>query len=174
MSRFAPLTLIAAAAALALTSAPAQAQSYGHHASHGYGHDRQSWRAPSWWSQRDRPGDYRCDAFWDANRTDCHERWRDQRPAYARHGGGYVHYGRGRGYGGHDRYGHAYDRYAGHVQGGSAWPGAYGRPDLVYPGAGRAGGRDPRRIEWCRWNYRSYDPASGYYRAYSGRLIFCG
>ena len=53
--------------------------------------------------------------------------------------------------------------------------GAYGRPDLVIGESyGYASGRDPRRVDWCRWNYRSYDPRSGYYRAYSGRLIFCG
>ncbi|MDO9609600.1 MAG: hypothetical protein Q7J26_13840 [Brevundimonas sp.] len=34
--------------------------------------------------QADRPGDYRCDAYWDAARTDCGAAWRDQRPAYAR------------------------------------------------------------------------------------------
>ena len=28
--------------------------------------------------------------------------------------------------------------------------------------------------EWCAARYRSYDARSGYYRAYSGRLIFCG
>ena len=54
--------------------------------------------------------------------------------------------------------------------------GAYGRPDVVYGGGGSAygQGRDPRRIDWCSRNYRSYDPRSGYYRAYSGRLVYCG
>lgn len=173
MSRLAPLTLIAAVVTIAggLQAAPAAAQDV--HVRH-YDHARDpAWRAPSWRDQRDRPGDYRCDAYWDANRDDCHESWRDQRPRYARevHGGGYVHYGRGHGYGGHH-----HGRYADTARGASAWPGAYGRPDLVYPatGHGYAGARDPRRIEWCRWNYRSYDPASGYYRAYSGRLVYCG
>ena len=60
--------------------------------------------------------------------------------------------------------------------GADVWPGAYGRPDLVYPGAGygHSSGRDPRRVDWCRWNYRSYNPSTGYYRAYSGRLVYCG
>ena len=29
-------------------------------------------------------------------------------------------------------------------------------------------------VDWCRATYRSYDPGSGYYRAWSGRLVFCG
>ena len=65
---------------------------------------------------------------------------------------------------------------------GTAYYGAYGRPDLVYPGdgyrgshgGGYAGWRDPGRSDWCRATYRSYDSRSGYYRAYSGRLVFCG
>ena len=169
MSRLAPLTLIAAVAgvaALGLAAEPAQAQSgyYGHY-NRGHGHQ---WQAPQWWSQRDRPGDYRCDAYWDANRTDCHERWRDQRPGHARN----VHYGRGYGHGG--RYDHG--RYPAALGGAQAWHGAYGRPDLIYPGpgSGHHAGRDPRRVEWCRWNYRSYNPATGYYRAYSGRMVYCG
>ena len=176
MSRLAPLTLMAAvagAAALCLQVGPVQAQSgYHGHYNQGYGHQ---WRAPSWWSQRDRPGDYRCDAYWDANRTDCHERWRDQRryPVRDRAYGHYGHYGQGYSYG-QGRY--DYGRYAAAVHGADAWRGAYGRPDLVYPGTGygHAAGRDPGRIEWCRWNYRSYNPATGYYRAYSGRLVYCG
>lgn len=174
MSRHRSLTMIALAAAglaaAGLSTPPAQAQSgyYGHY-NRGYGHD---WRAPTWWSQRDRPGDYRCDAYWNANRTDCHERWRDQRPRYAynRGHGDYGRYGYGR------RGHYDYQRYASAVRGANVWPGAYGRPDLVYPGAGHgyANARDPRRVEWCRWNYRSYNPATGYYRAYSGRLVYCG
>lgn len=174
MSRPRSLTMIAVAALAAPSFAaePVEAQSgyYGHD-NRGYDRGR---RAPSWWDQRDRPGDYRCDAYWDANRTDCHERWRDQRPRYAynRGHGGYGHHGRGYGYGA--RY--DYPAYASAVRGANVWPGAYGRPDLVYPGAGygHAGGRDPRRVEWCRWNYRSYDPSTGYYRAYSGRRVYCG
>lgn len=179
MSRPRPLTTItlvaAALASASLFAAPAQAQSgyYGHY-NRGYGHDR----APSWWDQRDRPGDFRCDAYWDANRTDCHERWRDQRPRYSYNRGyrDHGHYARGYGYG--HGYGarHDYQRYASTVRGANVWPGAYGRPDLVYPGAGHgySGARDPRRIDWCRWNYRSYNPHTGYYRAYSGRLVYCG
>lgn len=145
--------LIAAAAALAAAS-PAQAQHHG---------------GGRWVSQYDRPGDYRCDAYWDANDRDCAAGWRDQR-RYASQGYGYGH----RPYG---RHGHG-RRY----ESGSVHHGAYGRPDIVYAGGeagygqahGQAGGRDPGRIDWCRRNYRSYDPSSGYYRAYSGRLIWCG
>jgi len=189
------------AAGIGLVAAPAAAQSWGH--SGGYAYQRGGGeRAPSafdWRSQLDRPGDYRCDAFWDANRTDCNARWRDQRHrvsqqarrdyrALAGYGGNHGRHGyaydhghdsryptRRRGYG----YGYGYD----HGQGGAgtAYHGAYGRPDLVYPGGGRGGygpvyggGRDPGRVDWCRATYRSYDARSGYYRAYSGRLIFCG
>lgn len=183
------VALIAAGLALAL-AAPAAAQSWwsGHNTGYGHARVRSGW-APSafdWRSQLDRPGDYRCDAFWDANRTDCGARWRDQRHR-TRYGYGYGN----RGYGydhGYSRYGHGYGDWRrrgygsagygyGHASQGTAWHGAYGRPDLVYPSGGPRGwngARDPRRIDWCRWNYRSYDPDSGYYRAYSGRLVFCG
>lgn len=197
------------AAGLALTAAPAAAQSWERNS--GYGHQRggSNW-APSafdWRSQLDRPGDYRCDAFWDANRTDCGARWRDQRhrvsqqarrdyralAGYRGNHGRYAHaYGYGYGHGHDGRYstrrrGYGYGGYAqahgyGHGAAGTAYHGAYGRPDLVYPGGGyagyggpvHAGGRDPGRIDWCRARYRSYDVRSGYYRAYSGRLIYCG
>jgi hypothetical protein len=174
MSRLSPVTMICVAAAgmAVMSAAPTQAQS-GHYGHYNRGYER-DWRAPSWWDQRDRPGDYRCDAYWDASRTDCHEPWRDQRSRHAdnRSHAGYGHSGYGRGYARR----HDYQRYASAVQGANVWPGAYGRPDLVYPGAGygQAGGRDPRRVDWCRATYRSYDPASGYYRAYSGRLVYCG
>lgn len=185
-----------------LAAAPAAAQSWAHNS--GYGHHRggSNW-APSafdWRSQLDRPGDYRCDAFWDANRSDCGARWRDQRHrvspqarrdyrALAGYGGNHGRYGHAWGYGyGHDGrystrrrgYGYGYGQgYGyGHGSAGTAYHGAYGRPDLVYPGGGYGGaawgGRDPGRIDWCRANYRSYDARSGYYRAYSGRLVFCG
>jgi hypothetical protein len=192
--------ILAAGCALA-AAAPAAAQSWGYNSGYGHQRGRSNW-APSafdWRSQLDRPGDYRCDAFWDANRTDCGARWRDQRRrvspqarrdyrALAGYGGNYGYgysYGHGydgrystrrRGYGG---YGYGYGH--GYGQAGTAYYGAYGRPDVVYPdgrgGYGRhdyGGGRDPGRIDWCRATYRSYDPSSGYYRAYSGRLIFCG
>lgn len=193
------------AAGLVLAAAPAAAQSWERNS--GYGHHRggSNW-APSafdWRSQLDRPGDYRCDAFWDANRTDCGARWRDQRHrvsrqarrdyrALAGYGGNHGYYGRACGYGhGHDGrcstrrrgygYGHGqgYGYHRGYGSAGTAYHGAYGRPDLVYPGGGHGGatyggGRDPGRIDWCRARYRSYDVRSGYYRAYSGRLIFCG
>lgn len=152
--------------------APASAQSpYYGPANQGYGVGYHAprysqWRGDSRYAfngQADAPGDYRCDSFWDANRTDCGARWRDQR-----------RYNTG--------YGHRYERAYGYARQGygysiaSVYPGAYGRPDLVYPGysSGYGAGRDPGRIAWCRSAYRSYDPASGYYRAYSGRLIFCG
>lgn len=174
--------------------------SYGHVS---YGHTQRRARTPSWWDQRDRPGDYRCDAFWNANRTDCHEPWRDQRHLTSRsrdhgygqsygygwrgHGAGYSH---GVGYaGGH--YGAAYHGgYAprpgygyspahvgyGPVAGAQVHHGAYGRPDLIYGGGGgwAAPGRDPGRVAWCQSRYRSYNPHTGYYLAYSGRYVFCG
>lgn len=206
--------LIPIAAVLALSAAPAAAQSWGYGS--GYRAEADIWAnaAPSafdWRSQLDRPGDYRCDAYWDASRNDCGERWRDQRhrasnqavrdyralAGYSRsrdyYGGSY--YGSGYGYGssyGYGGYGHGYRApaygYSSHASyggygygsgGATAYYGAYGRPDLVSGGGGyggypTAGGRDPRRVAWCQSAYRSYDPYSGYYRAYSGRLIFCG
>lgn len=168
------LILIAAAVAVSAAAGSASAQIWTSHGEHGerpYGYEtgrhysnpydggrRGSSRDWSFNGQADTPGDYRCDAFWDTDRTDCGTAWRDQRRGSSR-------YGHGRGYG---------SSYSG---GGAVYPGAYGRPDLVYPG-GRGGqassGRSQARIDWCRWNYRSYDPASGYYRAYSGRLVWCG
>lgn len=149
-------TAFLAAALLSLTVLPAAAQ--GHYGAYGAprhgGHDRYAFDG-----QADRPGDYRCDRYWDANRGDCDAAWRDQRP----YGRGYV-----RSYG----YGYGY-RYVQPAYGANVYPGAYGRPDLVYPGGGGYG-RDPGRIDWCRRAYRSYDPASGYYRAYGGRLVYCG
>lgn len=178
------LSLAAAALAGLATAAPASAQGqYYGPANQGYGVGYQAPRysqgrgyyRPSFNGQADVPGDYRCDRFWDANRTDCGARWRDQRRSNTGYGHGYrstYRQGYGRGYG--------YAR-AGYGAGGaSVYPGAYGRPDLVYPGGGYSGGhgqsygRDPGRIAWCRSAYRSYDPSSGYYRAYSGRLVFCG
>jgi hypothetical protein len=160
--------------------------------SYGYG-ARRSNAVPSnfdWRSQLDRPGDYRCDQFWDASRTDCGARWRDQRHRASpqarrdyRQLAGYG--GHGYGHGGHGYaprrgYGSAYSY--GHAQGSTTWHGAYGRPDHVYPGGGVSygeygegyGGGYGGRADWCRANYRSYDPRTGYYRAYSGRLIYCG
>lgn len=162
----------------------------------GYGY-RRSNAVPSnfdWRSQLDRPGDYRCDRFWDASRDDCGARWRDQRrhaspqarrdyrelAGHGRSGYGYGRYGHGyrRGYGSANDYGHA--------QGSTTYHGAYGRPDHVYPGSGVSyggygggygGGYNSgygSRSDWCRANYRSYDPRTGYYRAYSGRLVHCG
>ncbi len=149
-------------AALALSAAPAQAQ------------DRyyETWRG-----QRDVPGDFRCDAFWDASRTDCDAAWRDQRSTTQRRadGGGRRF---GDGYGRHhDRFRHGWRAGGyGHGSATTAYYGAWGRPDLV-TGSGPGGyghARDPQRIEWCRWNYRSYDASTGYYRAYSGRMVYCG
>lgn len=192
------VTMIAAGAVLGLGVSAAGAQSrydgrytYGYESQVRYeGGYRSEHRSNGYsdWSvaaQRDRPGDYRCDAYWDANRTDCDARWRDQRQRTTYGSGSY-------GYRDHDRrhdnrYGYGYGRPQPHYgsasrppaygQGGATpYYGAYGRPDLVYPGSGSAyaGGRDARRIEWCRRTYRSYDPHTGYYRAYSGRLIYCG
>jgi hypothetical protein len=192
------LTVLILAAGCALAAAPAAAQSWGHNSGQGH-HRGGSNRAPSafdWRSQLDRPGDYRCDAFWDASRTDCDARWRDQRRRVSpqarrdyRALAGYRHNdGRyGRAYHGHDGrystrrrgYGYGYGHGYGYGQpAGTAYHGAYGRPDLVYPGGhsgyGHGAGRDPGRVDWCRATYRSYDPGSGYYRAWSGRLVFCG
>jgi len=215
------LALIAAAG-LTLGAAPAAAQSWGvtHDAgyrggdaprsySSGYGVQPYSERSygdgrgyhrsnavPSnfdWRSQLDRPGDFRCDQFWDADRNDCGGRWRDQRrqasPQARRDyrqlaGYGGNGYGDGRySYGNRRGYGSAYNY--GHAQGATTWHGAYGRPDHVYPGGGTSyggysgsygGGYNSggSRADWCRATYRSYDPRSGYYRAYSGRLVYCG
>lgn len=213
MRRFALLL----AAGLTVAAAPASAQTWGgtydgrysysdsrYGAHDGYSYSRRSdWNAaPSnfdWRSQLDRPGDYRCDAFWDANRTDCGAGWRDQRhrvspqarsdyrelAGYGRDGYGYgyrdygygAHYNR---YGGHDRgYSHStryrgYGSGYGYAGGGAAYHGAYGRPDIVYSGGYNEWGVYGSRQAWCQATYRSYDPRSGYYRAYSGRLIYCG
>lgn len=209
------LALIAAAG-LSLSALPAAAQSWGgtydagyrsgesyrsydsgygqHSYGDGYG-SRRSNAVPSnfdWRSQLDRPGDYRCDQFWDANRNDCGARWRDQRRQASpqarrdyRELAGYGGYDHGRsGYGNRRGYGSAYNY--GHAQGSTTYHGAYGRPDHVYPGGGVSyggysggygGGYDSgygSRSDWCRANYRSYDPRTGYYRAYSGRLVYCG
>lgn len=214
--------ILIALAASAVLASPAAAQTWGRYDG-GYSPDSYSWSgeyryAPTysrgsrsdwnavpsdfdWRSQLDRPGDYRCDQFWDANRTDCSAGWRDQRhrvsrqarsdyrslagyrasDGYGYRGYGYGHgYGYGYGYGPRRGYGSSYYGY-GHASGGTSYEGAYGRPDIVYPGGRRSygghyssGGRDQSRIDWCRWNYRSYDPGSGYYRAYSGRLVWCG
>lgn len=167
------LLLIAAAAALIAT--PAAAQSWSGYNT-GRGHERSGgWNVQS---QYDRPGDYRCDAFWDANRTDCGARWRDQRGRTSWNTGYGNRYSYGHGYSTRQRgYGYAGRGYGSGA--GTAYYGAYGRPDVVYPGGAHGGyadggARDPRRIDWCRASYRSYDPSSGYYRAYSGRLIWCG
>jgi hypothetical protein len=205
-------TMIAAGAMLGLGVSAAEAQSryegryqapyqtpyadegrYGYETRYSYerGYRSESRSRYSDWSvaaQPDRPGDYRCDAFWDANRSDCDARWRDQRHRtsygsdnygygrdhrdYDRHPDARYGYGRPRPY-----YGSTYRHPPAYGQGGATpYYGAYGRPDLVYPGSGSAygGGRDARRVEWCRRTYRSYDPRTGYYRAYSGRLIYCG
>ena len=171
----------AAACAAALLTAsvalPAAAQSWGYpdqvrsYSSAGRHGDHNG--------QQDRPGDYRCDAYWDRARDDCGARWRDQRPvrsygSNSRRSERLPYYG---GYGSH-----AYQPYSQGVQ----YYGAYGRPDQVHPGsgyggrvgghlgAGHANGRDPGRAADCAARFRSYEPVSGYYRGYSGRLIFCG
>lgn len=186
--------LLAAAATLTVAIAgPVAAQTYygqGHGQSsyeqgsygHGYqGHssDRRNNSGSRHYSsgydyqgQRDVPGDFRCDAYWDRGRTDCDAAWRDQRRYSSQGHRGSSH----RSYG-HRRYnsGHG-GGYYGH-QGGTTYQGAYGRPDVVYPGGGQVyggGGRNPHRIDWCRATYRSYNPSTGYYLAYSGHWVFCG
>lgn len=173
---------VVAAALILATAGPAAAQHHGRYdpaaqgsrtwSSHGGGWDYDG--------QADRPGDFRCDAYWDRGRDDCGAAWRDQRP-FARHhssgyGRGHARYGRER-----DGGGYVYQPY----NQGRQYYGAYGRPDQVYPGSGyggqvgygvqgHGGYRDVGRSAWCAATYRSYDPNSGYYRAYSGRLVFCG
>lgn len=123
--------------------------------------------------QRDVPGDYRCDAYWDAGRTDCSAAWRDQRPWRRSSTRSYSS----------NTYGYG---------GPAVYQGEYGRPDVVYSGGAYSEGgryrdpyghdhsgygqygRDPQRINWCCIQYRSYDPATGYYTAYSGERVFCG
>lgn len=223
-------SLLIVAAGLALAASPAAAQSwndgYGHEYgnsgySGGYEPDGGRYYTPryrsnavpsnfNWRSQLDRPGDYRCDRFWDANRDDCGDRWRDQRRRVSpqarsdyrelagyRSGDGYGYDrsrdGHGYGYGGYPRRGYGSQYYGGHSYGGNhqvgtIYRGAYGRPDVVYPSHPGyqmrelypynpgyiTEERDARRVDWCRATYRSYDPSSGYYRAYSGRLVWCG
>lgn len=169
----------AAFAVLLLTvpvALPAAAQTWGHP------DQVRSWssagRHGDYNGQQDRPGDYRCDAYWDRAREDCDARWRDQ-PPFRAHGSS-RRFERLPYYGGFGSY--AYQPYGQGVQ----YYGAYGRPDQVYPGSGYGGRvvgysggghadrRDPGRSAYCASRYRSYDPVSGYYRAYSGRLVFCG
>lgn len=150
-----PIAILLAAGLVAAAAAtPAQAH---HEPRHGV-----RYSGPS---QYDRPGDFRCDAYWDRGRDDCDAAWRDQRRYTSR---GHGHRYRSHGYGGN----------WGHAAGSATYEGAYGRPDHVYPGHGyrprAGGGRDPHRVAWCRHTYRSYDPNSGYYRTYDGRLTFCG
>ena len=196
---------------LSLSAAPAVAQSWGGTHDPGYrsgehfsldpvgygerpyegGHGiRRSNAVPStfdWRGQLDRPGDFRCDRFQDANRDDCGAGWRDQRRQASlqawrndHHPHGDSHDGSGRGPSGYANqrgYGAAWNH--GHARGSTTWHGAYGRPDHVYPGSGvvyshgYAGGYGSR-ADWCRAHFRSYDPRTGYYRAYTGRLIYCG
>lgn len=173
---FAAVTLLALSTALPVAAQswdyPDQARSWSSYGRHGYDFN----------GQQDRPGDYRCDAYWDRARDDCDARWRDQRPvrSYSSYGSShrYRSYGRD-----HDGGGYVYQPY----NQGTQYYGAYGRPDQVYPGSGYGGqvgvgyggggysnGRDGNRSAYCASRYRSYDPHSGYYRAYSGRLVFCG
>ncbi len=229
MPHLVPITLAGLCLAVAGSAAAQSPGGYSHyrygdayrHDGYGEARYRDDWRGdryrrdwnavPSsfdWRGQLDRPGDYRCDAYWDAGRTDCGARWRDQRHRaspqtrrdYRDLGGyGYEGYGRYPDYGyrydgyAYDGYGyapyryHGYDRYGsyrrgygsayryGHGAGGATYPSAYGRPDHIFPGGGHGyNGRDPGRIAWCRSTYRSYDPGSGYYRAWSGRRVWCG
>ena len=183
-----------AVVALAVAPLPASARSWetysrddqGYRQDHGrsYGHNGQGYgRRHDFNGQADGPGDYRCDAFWDRGRTDCDAGWRDQRPFAWRTDQRRSRYSSSSGYSGYSTSGYGYSTRP-RGQGydptrGTAYYGAYGRPDLVYPGGGYGGGhaghgRDPHRIDWCRATYRSYDSGSGYYRTYSGRLVFCG
>ena len=134
-------------------------------------HDRGPRRPYAYNGQQDVPGDYRCDAYWDRGRTDCDAAWRDQRQWRAPR--------------------RSYSTSRPSYGGPAVYQGQYGRPDVVYSGGYSHGqtyadphghnhagyaqyGRDPQRINWCCIQYRSYDPATGYYTAYSGQRIFCG
>lgn len=128
----------------------------------------------SYQGQADRPGDYRCDAYWDRGRTDCDAGWRDQRTPWQRtsgrrqpsyHGGPAVYYGE---YGQPDVV-YSATSYGRHSQA-ARYPDRYGHDHSQYG----QGGRDPQRINWCCAEYRSNDPATGYYIAYSGQPVFCG
>ena len=101
---------------------------------------------PDWWDQRDRPGDFRCDAYWDRGRDDCDAAWRTR---YLRHDGRDYR---------HD--GHRHHRRARYWE---------PRPRHAPPVW-----RDPARMDWCARTYRSWDPYTGYYLGYSGRYHFCG
>jgi hypothetical protein len=187
---FSRLTAFALAAPLLFSAAPSNAQVYGYRpggAQDFYGSqqgavcgehcgDRRNERRydRSYQGQVDQPGDYRCDAYWDRGRTDCDARWRDQRAPWQRSSG---------------------RRHTPSYGGSAVYYGEYGRPDLVYSGGGYdgyrpgtgypdryghdhaqygQGGRNQQRINWCCAEYRSYDPATGYYIAYSGQAVFCG
>ena len=188
---------------LSLSAAPAVAQSWGGTHDPGYrsgerfspdpvgygerpyegGHGiRRSNAVPStfdWRGQLDRPGDFRCDRFQDANRDDCGAGWRNNHQPH-----GDSHDGSGRGpYGYANQRGHGAAWNQDHAQGSTTWQGAYGRPDHVSPGRGVVYSRGHAvgynggygsRADWCRANFQSYDPRTGYYRAYTGRLIYCG
>ncbi len=179
MKAVAALTAALAVAAFAAPAAaqswnyPDQARSYSSYSRYGNDYN----------GQADRPGDYRCDAYWDRGRDDCGAAWRDQRPFVRSYGSGYRHSR----YRERDGGGYVYQPY----NQGTQYYGAYGRPDQVYPGSGYGGQvgvqyggsyggsygggyRDSSRSAYCASRYRSYDPGSGYYRAYSGRLVFCG
>jgi hypothetical protein len=159
----------------ALAVSPATSQTWRGYDPAGQGHRTWSSHGGGWdhRGQADRPGDYRCDAYWDRGRDDCDAAWRDQRPFTRSYRSGHGYRAPHAPYGGY-----VYQPYN---QGTQYW-GAYGRPDQVYPGGGYGGRvgyavhgtRDPGRSAWCAQTYRSYDPVSGYYRAYSGRLVFCG
>lgn len=188
------MRVLYAALLTVLSAAPVAAQSYYGQTSHGQSYAREHSGARHYNSghgrgysnydyqgQRDVPGDYRCDAYWDRGRTDCDAGWRDQRRYASR---GAYRYGDGHGRRDHRYYNSNPHRggYGG-SEAATAFYGAYGRPDLVYPGGGHGqagyghaayGQRNPGRVDWCRAQYRSYDPSSGYYRTYSGRLIYCG
>ena len=73
------VTALILAAGFVLAASPAAAQHRGHNSGHraapGYAPSAFDWR-----NQLDRPGDYRCDAYWDANRTDCGARARPAPP----------------------------------------------------------------------------------------------
>lgn len=136
-------------------------------------------QAQSWRDQLGRPGDFRCDAYWDRGRDDCDAAWRTRylRDGHGRasHSYGYWSDGYGRrdgGYRGYERgYGYGYGGSHGHGYGGGY---GYGWPHEPRPTHPPTQWRDPERIHWCQHRFRSYDPRTGYYLGYSGHYRFCG
>jgi hypothetical protein len=101
------------------------------------------------------------------------------------HGGRYHHGGRDW-YGGRGWYGWGWGGgwgywpgYYGGYYGDGYYGGYYGRPVVVAPGVATTRVVKVRRpwtkawYRYCAKRYRSFNPRTGYYRTYRGRLVFC-